>query len=348
MKKKNNLEIFVLTLVMFATIIPVAVAMNENIKYIEQTQQTGNTLYVGGNGPGNYSSIQSAIDNATDGYTIYVYDDSSPYYETIDISKSIKLVGENKETTIIDGERQDKVIFIGRNTENVKITGFTIRNSSLNGISSGVILYFNPTYINISDNIIINNKYGILFFAAYHSSPVNRSTGITSLYDCVVSNNKISNNYVGVELDYAYNNVIFNNTISDNSYCGFYLYNSGSNSFYLNNMINNSNNVLVNYLPWYKSVNLWYNPLSKKGNYWDDYEGSDNLPPYGIGDTPYIIPPYLYRNNDNYPLMKPYNGSFASIQSNQQSQFNQQIQNDPQQLQSTAYMETIQNSQTNN
>ncbi|RLF42667.1 MAG: hypothetical protein DRN17_07450, partial [Thermoplasmata archaeon] len=41
----------------------------------------GNTLYVGGSGEGNYSSIQDAVDNASNGDTIYVYDDSSPYYE---------------------------------------------------------------------------------------------------------------------------------------------------------------------------------------------------------------------------------------------------------------------------
>jgi len=39
----------------------------------------GNTLYVGGSGPGNYTSIQDAIDDASDGDTVYVYDDSSPY-----------------------------------------------------------------------------------------------------------------------------------------------------------------------------------------------------------------------------------------------------------------------------
>ena len=38
----------------------------------------GNTLYVGGLGPNNYTIIQEAIDNASDGDTIFVYDDSSP------------------------------------------------------------------------------------------------------------------------------------------------------------------------------------------------------------------------------------------------------------------------------
>ena len=56
----------------------------------------GNILYVGGNGTGNYSKIQDAIDNATDGDTVFVYDDSSPYYENLVINTSIELIGENE------------------------------------------------------------------------------------------------------------------------------------------------------------------------------------------------------------------------------------------------------------
>ena len=40
-------------------------------------------LYVGGNGPNNYTTIQQAITNATNGDTVFVYDDSSPYFEHI-------------------------------------------------------------------------------------------------------------------------------------------------------------------------------------------------------------------------------------------------------------------------
>jgi len=55
-------------------------------------------LYVGGSGPGNYTTIQSAIDAANPGDTVFVYDDSSPYYENIIIDKTISLIGENKNT----------------------------------------------------------------------------------------------------------------------------------------------------------------------------------------------------------------------------------------------------------
>jgi len=62
-----------------------------------------NWLYVGGSGPGNYTTIQSAINAASPGDTVFVYDDSSPYLETLVIPTSLSLIGENKQTTIIDG-----------------------------------------------------------------------------------------------------------------------------------------------------------------------------------------------------------------------------------------------------
>lgn len=40
----------------------------------------GATLYVGGSGFGNHSTIQEAIDKADSGDTIFVYDDKAPYY----------------------------------------------------------------------------------------------------------------------------------------------------------------------------------------------------------------------------------------------------------------------------
>jgi len=61
------------------------------------------TLYVGGSGTGNYSTIQDAIDDASDGDTVFVYNDSSPYIENVVVNKSINLIGEDKDSTVIDG-----------------------------------------------------------------------------------------------------------------------------------------------------------------------------------------------------------------------------------------------------
>jgi hypothetical protein len=84
----------------------------------------GNIRYVGGSGPGNYSIIQDAINDANDGDMVYVYEDSSPYFESIIISESIYLVGEDKNTTVIDGGKNRDVILVF--SDMTQINGFTI------------------------------------------------------------------------------------------------------------------------------------------------------------------------------------------------------------------------------
>ena len=86
-----------------------------------------NTLYVGGSGPGNYTKIQDAINDASDGDTVYVYDDSSPYYENIVVGKSINLISEDRDTTVIDGGGSSDVVRVLADW--VQISDFAIRNS---------------------------------------------------------------------------------------------------------------------------------------------------------------------------------------------------------------------------
>ncbi len=93
----------------------------------ENTRTGGNTLYVGGSGPSNYSTIQAAINTADPGDTIFVY--QGTYLENIYINITLNLCGEDKNTTIIDGGGQHDVIYIGFPANSVTITGFTIQHS---------------------------------------------------------------------------------------------------------------------------------------------------------------------------------------------------------------------------
>ena len=147
---------------------------NKSIKPILK----GNTLYVGGSGPDNYTSIQDAINDASDGDTVFVYDDSSPYYEHILINKTISLIGEDIDTTIIDGSGNGTIVRII--SDNVNISNLTIQNGDA-GISCGFLTDSNT----LKDNILSNNNCGIYLEGSSYN---------------VIKDNIISKNYIGIYL----------------------------------------------------------------------------------------------------------------------------------------------------
>ncbi len=122
-----------------------------------ESKTRGNWLYVGSFGPGNFSTIQDAINSSQDGDTIYVYDDASPYLENVIIDKAISLLGEDRETTIIDSGNVTILIL----ADDVYVSGFTITNSQwVYGIyRAGIYILSNDTVI--FDNIITHVWEGI-------------------------------------------------------------------------------------------------------------------------------------------------------------------------------------------
>lgn len=101
-----------------------------------------------------FNTIQDCIDAASDWDTIYV--SSGIYNEPIKIKKPIQLIGENKETTIIDGARATLKI----ESSQVRIQGFTIQNDDLSLDASRIFIQ-NSKYITIADCTINSNKRGI-------------------------------------------------------------------------------------------------------------------------------------------------------------------------------------------
>lgn len=114
----------------------------------------GNWSYVGGSGPGNYSRIQDAINNASVGDTVFVF--KGTYFENLIVWKGILLFGQNRDSTIIDGSRStENVVTI--TSENVCIEAFTIRNSL--DYSWGI--FSNRDNVTIFDNNIEHNSGAI-------------------------------------------------------------------------------------------------------------------------------------------------------------------------------------------
>jgi len=85
---------------------------------------SGDVFYVGGSGPGNYTRIQDAVDNASDGDTVFVFGDSSPYHENVVVGKSIFLIGEDKNMVVIDADFKGAALKI--TADDVFVNGFTM------------------------------------------------------------------------------------------------------------------------------------------------------------------------------------------------------------------------------
>lgn len=221
------------------------------------TLNDGNTLYVGGSGPGNYTKIQDAIDNASDGDTVFVYDDSSPYYENLDVNKIISLIGENRDTTIIDGSENGDVINIY--ADRVDISGFTIQNSGSNWNDAGIEMH--SFYNTISGNNIMNNHDGIWLSRSTH----------------IISRNIIDSNAdVGIFLDYSSDNVITGNTILNNG-DGIRFFGSSDNSNISGNIISSNTDNGINFF-YYSNNNIISSNtiISNNGNGINLDESSNN------------------------------------------------------------------------
>ena len=230
--------------------------------------------------PDDYPTIQEAINAANPGEAIYVR--AGTYYEHIVVYKTVQLIGEHRNNTIIDGSKIGTVISI--TVGNVYIGGFTIQNSGPTCPDRAI--YVSETSHN---NIITGNN-------------------ITSIYGD------------GIYLQHSTLNVIRANIIANNT-AGIVLYDRcDGNIIYHNNFINNKNQSCV-YLSeshWdngYPSGgNYWsdYIGVDEKNGPNQDQPGSD-----GIGDTNYTIKgAYGRLYNDTYPLMKPYTSTHDIVVTN--------------------------------
>ena len=141
------------------------------------------TLYVGGIGPGNHTTIGNAMAAASPGDTVFVY--GGTYRETVSMRSFVSLVGENRDTTIIDGAGGWAVYM----ATGANVSQFTLTNALI-----GVFVNERggpDCACRIADNRITGSTVGIYLNASMNVS---------------ISNNEMVGS--GISFESGYNNQI--------------------------------------------------------------------------------------------------------------------------------------------
>jgi parallel beta-helix repeat protein len=230
-------------------------------------------LYSGGTGPGNYTTIQDAINHSYDRDTVYVY--PGTYTEHIRITKGIHLVGADQQTTIITAgngiaidcaadyttvegfttynvynpSHIDRIDCLGIRVlaDNVTISGNTVKAADL-----GVVIMGSHT--NLSQNTIDSNSLGVSGGPLRESDNTicknrinNCGTGISfsdAFTKNTISGNTLSNNRIGISLSTTKNlNLISDNIIENNVEAGISLSDSMNSIISYNSIFYNTNGI---------------------------------------------------------------------------------------------------------
>ncbi|VVB91260.1 Cell surface glycoprotein [uncultured archaeon] len=240
----------------------VDIASNINPTWVNRTATTAPLLVLrvhNINKGTNYITIQGAINDASPGDEIQV--DSGTYYEHVEVTKSVSLIGAGAEVTIVNASDPNATVFLIA-ANYVNISGFTA-TGGWNGFSNS---YGANNYANISNNNIHSNSYGIFLINSSGNTlkdnivNSNSNYGIflwsSSNYNALINNTASYNNGFGIDVGLSTGNNIIDNTLSNNNKHGIYLGTSNNNNL-LNNIVasnnmrgimldNSNNNTLTN------------------------------------------------------------------------------------------------------
>jgi len=237
------------------------------------------TMYVGTSGY-DFTSIQTAVDNAINGDTIIVTDGT--YTENIVVDKSIIIRSENgaEYTTVTASDSSDHVFHV--TADNVTINGFNVTGVIGDG-DCGIYLFGSNNSI-ITNNIGYDNYAGIVVQSSDNNTITNNnlSNGVCGIVISYSNNNTLTNNnagnnvgYDGISLLTSNNNTLTNNVVNENGRYGIYLDTSSNNTLSGNNVNNNGDDGI--YIEDSSSNNLTENNVSDNG---DDgiilYHSGDN------------------------------------------------------------------------
>jgi hypothetical protein len=285
----------------------------------------GNWLYVGGSGPGNYSTIQEAVDNASDVDTVYVYHglyNQNPYSSTcVKIFKSITLIGEDKETTIINGIRKWDVIRVL--TDDVHISGFTVQNCGTGNYPGAGVHIYNPSgigqinNITVHDMILLNNSVAMTMYycnnATFYDNIFKGNGGgcrVTYSINCSIHHNFFLKNSIGITVLDEGSIDIHHNEFRDNLLSGVDLSNCIGMTIRENNFVYNTIQAsFAKYSSLTGAPNLINYKQHWESNYWSNWHRTTPKPI--LGKITIYMPILLHFSLlsfefDQTPVQEPY------------------------------------------
>jgi len=252
----RKIMVFCITIIFITSIsTPIINSQNSSFNsYNISKINLGTTLFVGGSGSGNYSTIQSAIDNAYNGDIIFVY--SGIYNEILTIDKKIKLQGENRNKTIIDGIYNDKVVNI--QSDNVIFTEFTVKNSG--GFKENTAILIQSDNITISNCIVYRTRTGIIINNSYNTKISNcllhtNGKGVQGekSFFIKIENSEFCNSGIGVDL-YKSQNIVFEDVYAHENGIVFFI--NKSSNIQINHCASCDNNDNGRGISFYNSYNI--------------------------------------------------------------------------------------------
>jgi parallel beta-helix repeat protein len=208
MKQINHflITLFIALLLSLSIIIISSAPINTYIKYTNQNK----IHFVGGSGPNNYTFIQDAINAANNQDIVFVF--NGIYNENIIINKSIHLIGETKNKTIINGQYIDTILQVKSDT--VSIQNITIKNAGGNKQNYGIKINTNNTLLN---NLLIQTtRSGLCLNKSVNTTIINctfYSNGdgilILSSQHVLIEGCCLHHNAIGIRIENSYNCVIY-------------------------------------------------------------------------------------------------------------------------------------------